>query len=82
MCPKNMRNPQNFVPCVFLGKPRSGVDACPALSWDGSAPSDDEAGQNRYELNNNSYIDMGSQGWAEKHPKEARDECIKLIWAY
>ena len=70
VCPKNMRNPHNFVPCVFLGKPRSAVDACPALSWDDSALSEDEISQNKVELNNNSYIDMDSQQ-TEKHPNKA-----------
>ncbi|KAI4880506.1 hypothetical protein NFI96_012348 [Prochilodus magdalenae] len=71
VCPKNMRNPKNFVPCVFLGKPRSALDICPTHSWDDSVLSEDEPSHSRVELNNNSYIDMGSQQWTEKHPKEA-----------
>ncbi|XP_072523395.1 eukaryotic translation initiation factor 2-alpha kinase 1 isoform X2 [Salminus brasiliensis] len=77
--PKNMRNPQNFVPCVFLGKPRSVVDACPALSWDTSTLSEDEPSQNRAELNNNSCFDMDSQLWAEKHPKEVQFHLMLYI---
>uniref|UniRef100_W5KKA7 Eukaryotic translation initiation factor 2-alpha kinase 1 n=1 Tax=Astyanax mexicanus TaxID=7994 RepID=W5KKA7_ASTMX len=79
MFTKNMRNPQNFVPCVFLGKPRSVVDTCPALSWDTSVLSEDEASPNRVELNNNSYIDMDSQQWAEKHPKEVQFHLMLYI---
>ncbi|XP_036428926.1 eukaryotic translation initiation factor 2-alpha kinase 1 isoform X2 [Colossoma macropomum] len=78
VCPKNMRNPQNFVPCVFLGKPRSAVDACPALSWDDSALSEDEISQNKVELNNNSYIDMDSQQ-AEKHPNKVQFHLMLYI---
>lgn len=80
VCPKNMRNPQNFVPCVFLGgKPRSAVDACPALTWDTSSLSEDESSPNRVELNNNSYIDMDNQRWAEKHPKEVQFHLMLYI---
>lgn len=55
---KNMNNAQNFVPCVFLGEPRSFGETCPALRWESSTLSDE------------SYVDMSSQKWAEKHPKE------------
>ncbi|TRY92187.1 hypothetical protein DNTS_013506 [Danionella cerebrum] len=65
VCPKNLCLPQNFVPCVFLGKPRSAVNKCPAANWEGSTASEDELSQNRLELNNNSYIDLDSPEWAD-----------------
>ncbi|XP_066521089.1 eukaryotic translation initiation factor 2-alpha kinase 1 isoform X2 [Hoplias malabaricus] len=74
LCPKNMRSPENFVPCVFLGKPRAAVDACPALRWEDSALSEDERSQN-----NSSYIDMDSKRWAEKHPKEVQFHLMLYI---
>lgn len=49
----------NFVPCVFLGEPRSVRETCPALRWESSTLSEE------------SYVDMTSQHLAEKHPKEA-----------
>lgn len=70
VCPKNVRNPQNFVPCVFLGKPRSMVNKCPAAKWDSSTLSEDDLSQNRLELNNNSYIDMDTTEWSEKQAHE------------
>ncbi|XP_062859250.1 eukaryotic translation initiation factor 2-alpha kinase 1 isoform X2 [Trichomycterus rosablanca] len=57
VCLKNVRQPQNFVPCVFLGKTYSAVDACPALSLDKSTLSEDDLSQN-------------SQHWAKKDPNE------------
>ncbi|KAL7869042.1 hypothetical protein AOLI_G00130300 [Acnodon oligacanthus] len=79
VCPKNLHNPQNFVPCVFLGnKPRSAVDASPALSWDDSALSESEISQNKVELNNNSYIGMDSQQ-AEKHPNKVQFHLMLYI---
>uniref|UniRef100_A0A671MU88 Eukaryotic translation initiation factor 2-alpha kinase 1 n=1 Tax=Sinocyclocheilus anshuiensis TaxID=1608454 RepID=A0A671MU88_9TELE len=66
VCPKNVRNPQNFVPCVFLGKPRATVNKCPAAKWESSTLSEDDLSQNRLELNNNSYIDMDTAEWSEK----------------
>ncbi|XP_073683858.1 eukaryotic translation initiation factor 2-alpha kinase 1 [Garra rufa] len=70
VCPKNVRNPQNFVPCVFLGKPRATVNKCPAAKWDSSTLSEDDLSQNRLELNNNSYIDMDTNEWSEKQAHE------------
>lgn len=70
VCPKNIRNPQNFVPCVFLGKPRTAGSKCPAATWDNSAISEDGLSQNRLELNNNSYIDVDSPELSEKQTNE------------
>lgn len=72
VCPKNVRNPQDFVPCVFLGKPRSMVSKCPAAKRDSSTLSEDDLSQNRLELNNNnnSYIDMDTTEWSEKQAQE------------
>lgn len=55
---KNVHNPQNFVPCAFLGEPRSFGETCPALRWESSTLSEE------------SYVDTSSQQWAENHPKE------------
>ncbi|KAK6328277.1 hypothetical protein J4Q44_G00002550 [Coregonus suidteri] len=72
VCPKTMRHtrvPENFVPCVFLGRRGLTPDGCPAVSWDGSALSEEASGtRNRMELNNNSYIDVGSEEWDTKCP--------------
>uniref|UniRef100_A0A4W4F964 Eukaryotic translation initiation factor 2-alpha kinase 1 n=1 Tax=Electrophorus electricus TaxID=8005 RepID=A0A4W4F964_ELEEL len=68
MCAKSVRNPQNFVPCVFLGKPGSVVDTCPALSWNISALSEDEF-----------YTDAASQPWAEKPPREVQFHLMLYI---
>uniref|UniRef100_A0A9J8BRS3 Eukaryotic translation initiation factor 2-alpha kinase 1 n=2 Tax=Cyprinus carpio TaxID=7962 RepID=A0A9J8BRS3_CYPCA len=46
VCPKNARNPQNFVPCVFLGKPRATVNKCRAAKWESSTLSEDDLSQN------------------------------------
>lgn len=70
VCPKNKRNPQNFVPCVFLGKPRTAVNKCPAATWDNSGISEDGLSHNRLELNNNSYIDVDSPELSEKQTNE------------
>ncbi|XP_017338513.1 eukaryotic translation initiation factor 2-alpha kinase 1 isoform X2 [Ictalurus punctatus] len=64
---KNMNNAQNFVPCVFLGEPRSFGETCPALRWESSTLSDE------------SYVDMSSQKWAEKHPKEVQFHLMLYI---
>lgn len=70
VCPKNVRKPHHFVPCVFLGKPRSTLNKCPAANWDSSTLSEDDLSQNRLELNNNSYIDMDTPGWSEKQENQ------------
>lgn len=70
VCPKNVRNPQNFVPCVFLGKPHATVNKCPAAKWDSSTLSEDDLSQNRPELNNNSYIDRDAPEWSETQAHE------------
>uniref|UniRef100_A0A4W5PXB1 non-specific serine/threonine protein kinase n=2 Tax=Hucho hucho TaxID=62062 RepID=A0A4W5PXB1_9TELE len=70
VCPKTMRRTrvsENFVPCVFLGRRGLTPDVCPVVSWDGSALSEEASGtRNRMELNNNSYIDVGSEEWDTK----------------
>uniref|UniRef100_A0A8C7D6V2 Eukaryotic translation initiation factor 2-alpha kinase 1 n=1 Tax=Oncorhynchus kisutch TaxID=8019 RepID=A0A8C7D6V2_ONCKI len=72
MCPKTMRHTcvsENFVPCVFLGRHGLTPDGCPVVSWDGSALSEEASGtRNKMELNNNSYIDVGSEEWDTKCP--------------
>ncbi|XDV44660.1 hypothetical protein PO909_012907 [Leuciscus waleckii] len=81
VCPKNVRNPQNFVPCVFLGKPRSMVSKCPAAKKDSSTLSEDDLSQNRLELNNNnnSYIDMDTTEWSEKQAQEVQFHLMLYI---
>ncbi|XP_050980379.1 eukaryotic translation initiation factor 2-alpha kinase 1 isoform X4 [Labeo rohita] len=79
VCPKNVRNPQNFVPCVFLGKPRATVSKCPAAKWDSSTLSEDDLSQNRLELNNNSYIDMDTNEWSEKQVQEVQFHLMLYI---
>ncbi|XP_036816593.1 eukaryotic translation initiation factor 2-alpha kinase 1 isoform X4 [Oncorhynchus mykiss] len=78
VCPKTMRHTrvsENFVPCVFLGRRGLTPDGCPVVSWDGSALSEEASGtRNKMELNNNSYIDVGSEEWDTKCPtKEPRN---------
>lgn len=72
VCPKTMRHTrvsENFVPCVFLGRRGLTPDGCPVVSWDGSALSEEASGtRNKMELNNNSYIDVGSEEWDTKCP--------------
>ncbi|XP_029620831.1 eukaryotic translation initiation factor 2-alpha kinase 1 isoform X2 [Salmo trutta] len=72
VCPKTMRHarfPDNFVPCVLLGRCGLTGDSCPVVSWDSSALSEDDLGtRNGIDLNNNSYIDMGSEQWDTKFP--------------
>lgn len=72
VCPKTMRHarfPDNFVPCVLLGRCGLTGDSCPVVSWDSSALSEDNLGtRNGIDLNNNSYIDMGSEQWDTKFP--------------
>ncbi|KAA0725312.1 Eukaryotic translation initiation factor 2-alpha kinase 1 [Triplophysa tibetana] len=79
VCPKNKRNPQNFVPCVFLGKPLSTVNKCPAATWDNSAISEDGLSQNRLEFNNNSYIDVESPELSEKQTNEVQFHLMLYI---
>ncbi|XP_067286153.1 eukaryotic translation initiation factor 2-alpha kinase 1 isoform X2 [Pseudorasbora parva] len=81
VCPKNVRNPQNFVPCVFLGKPRAMVNKCPAAKWDSSTLSEDDLSQNKLELNNNnnSYIDMDTTEWSEKQAHEVQFHLMLYI---
>ncbi|KAL4624574.1 eukaryotic translation initiation factor 2-alpha kinase 1 [Arapaima gigas] len=48
MCPKGRPNPEDFVPCVFLGTSCMGVattaveGCCPMASWDSSMLTEDE----------------------------------------
>ncbi|XP_051980863.1 eukaryotic translation initiation factor 2-alpha kinase 1-like isoform X2 [Xyrauchen texanus] len=79
VCPKNIHSPQNFVPCVFLGKPRTKVNKCPAANWDSSTLSEDDLSQNRLELNNNSYIEMDSPEWSEKQAHEVQFHLMLYI---
>uniref|UniRef100_A0A9J7Z1V2 Eukaryotic translation initiation factor 2-alpha kinase 1 n=1 Tax=Cyprinus carpio carpio TaxID=630221 RepID=A0A9J7Z1V2_CYPCA len=79
VCPKNARNPQNFVPCVFLGKPRATVNKCRAAKWESSTLSEDDLSQNALELNNNSYIDMDTAEWSEKHAHEVQFHLMLYI---
>ncbi|XP_046888857.1 eukaryotic translation initiation factor 2-alpha kinase 1 isoform X2 [Hypomesus transpacificus] len=71
VCPKTMQLvPDNYVPCVFLGRGGQGVgpplkEPCPAVSWDGSGVSEDDS--NGLEVNNNSCTDKDSQKWTDKH---------------
>ncbi|XP_051523695.1 eukaryotic translation initiation factor 2-alpha kinase 1-like isoform X2 [Myxocyprinus asiaticus] len=79
VCPKNIRSPQNFVPCVFLGKPRTTVNKCPAAKWDSSTLSEDDLSQNRLELNNNSYLEMDSPEWSKKQAHEVQFHLMLYI---
>ncbi|XP_060716541.1 eukaryotic translation initiation factor 2-alpha kinase 1 isoform X2 [Tachysurus vachellii] len=63
----NMPKPLNFVPCVFLGEPRSVSKTCPALRWESSTLSEE------------SYVDMSSQQWADKHPNEVQFHLMLYI---
>lgn len=67
MCPKTVRClPENYVPCVFLGKQDPIKSSkCPAMGWDG-AVLDEESSRSSIELNNNSCIDKECQQWADK----------------
>ncbi|KAM9837375.1 eukaryotic translation initiation factor 2-alpha kinase 1 isoform 2-T2 [Aulostomus maculatus] len=59
VCPQTMRRiPENYVPCVFLGK-RDLADSskCPAVGWDNPL-LEEESSQSSLELNNNSHIEM------------------------
>ncbi|XP_026771179.2 eukaryotic translation initiation factor 2-alpha kinase 1 isoform X1 [Pangasianodon hypophthalmus] len=64
---KIVHSPHNFVPCAFLGEPRSAGETCPALRWESSTLSEE------------SYVDMSSQQWAEKHPKEVQFHLMLYI---
>uniref|UniRef100_A0A8C2K023 Eukaryotic translation initiation factor 2-alpha kinase 1 n=1 Tax=Cyprinus carpio TaxID=7962 RepID=A0A8C2K023_CYPCA len=79
VCPKNVRNPQNFVPCVFLGKPRATVNKCPAAKWDSSTLSEDDLSQNGLELNNNSSIDTDVPEWSETQAHEVQFHLMLYI---
>ncbi|KAM9411408.1 eukaryotic translation initiation factor 2-alpha kinase 1 isoform 4-T4 [Salvelinus alpinus] len=72
VCPKTMRHarfPDNFAPCVLLGRWGLTGDSCPVVSWDSSALSEDDLGtRNGIDLNNSSDIDMGSEQWDTKFP--------------
>ncbi|KAM4623298.1 eukaryotic translation initiation factor 2-alpha kinase 1 isoform 2-T2 [Polymixia lowei] len=71
VCPKTMRRiPDNYVPCVFLGKQGPGKKSpCPAVNWD-----DSEEGSRNLELNNNSCIDVDSQLLADKRTTKPSKE--------
>ncbi|XP_021335808.2 eukaryotic translation initiation factor 2-alpha kinase 1 isoform X1 [Danio rerio] len=79
VCTKNVRKPQNFVPCVFLGKPRSTLNKCPAANWDSSTLSEDDLSQNRLELNKHSYIDMDTPEWSEKQENKVQFHLMLYI---
>ncbi|XP_039990841.1 eukaryotic translation initiation factor 2-alpha kinase 1 isoform X2 [Xiphias gladius] len=68
VCPKTMRCiPENYVPCVFLGKQGPMKSSrCPAMVWDSSALLEEESSRSSIELNNNSCIDKECQQWADK----------------
>ncbi|XP_038830662.1 eukaryotic translation initiation factor 2-alpha kinase 1-like isoform X3 [Salvelinus namaycush] len=72
VCPKTMRHarfPDNFVHSVLLRRCGLTGDSCPVVSWDSSALSEDDLGtRNGIDLNNSSYIDMGSEQWDTKFP--------------
>ncbi|KAF7663100.1 hypothetical protein LDENG_00219330 [Lucifuga dentata] len=85
VCPKTMRRiPENYLPCVFLGQ-RGAVQSskCPATSWDGSAPLEEESSKSSIKLNNNSYVDKEYQQRAEKQeakpPKDAQFHLMLYI---
>lgn len=79
VCPKNVCNPQNFVPCVFLGKPRAMVNKCPAAKWDSSTLSEDDLSKLELNINNNSYIDMDTTEWSEKQAHEVQFHLMLYI---
>ncbi|XP_064179005.1 eukaryotic translation initiation factor 2-alpha kinase 1 isoform X1 [Anguilla rostrata] len=76
-CPKAALSEEDYVPCVFLGPQRSGAAGCPAASREGSALTGEELSRNQLEINNNSYMDVDSQVWEEKCPKEVQF-CLML----
>lgn len=60
VCPKMIRRiPENYVPCVFLGKqaPRRS-SKCPAMNLDTSLLLEEGSSRSSIELNNNSCIDI------------------------
>ncbi|KAL2078192.1 hypothetical protein ACEWY4_025877 [Coilia grayii] len=77
VCAKVSRNPDNYVPCVYLGQPALASAACPVMSWDSSALSEED---NKEEMNNNSYLDVdSSQQWAERQPREVQFHLMLYI---
>uniref|UniRef100_A0AAY4AYH7 Eukaryotic translation initiation factor 2-alpha kinase 1 n=1 Tax=Denticeps clupeoides TaxID=299321 RepID=A0AAY4AYH7_9TELE len=51
VCLKNGLHLENFVPCVFLGSPLApALDACPVMSWEGSALTEDNMSTSRAEI--------------------------------
>lgn len=66
VCPKTMRHlPENYVPCVFLGKQGPKISSkCPAMNLDTSALIEEESSRSSIELNNNSCIDKEYWQWA------------------
>ncbi|XP_051530581.1 eukaryotic translation initiation factor 2-alpha kinase 1 isoform X2 [Myxocyprinus asiaticus] len=79
VCPKNVHNPQNFVPCVFLGKPGTTVNKCPAANWDSSTLSKDDLSKTKLELNKNSHTDMDTREWSEKLAHEIQFHLMLYI---
>ncbi|CAK6978751.1 eukaryotic translation initiation factor 2-alpha kinase 1 isoform X1 [Scomber scombrus] len=60
LCPKTMRRlPENYVPCVFLGKQAPKKSSkCPAMNLDTSVLLEEGSSRSSIELNNNSCIDI------------------------
>ncbi|XP_076154580.1 eukaryotic translation initiation factor 2-alpha kinase 1 isoform X1 [Alosa pseudoharengus] len=85
VCSKVTRNPDHFVPCVYLGQPASTAAACPVMAaapscWDSSVLSEEDFSGHRVERNNNSYIDVdSSQQWAESQPREVQFHLMLYI---
>ncbi|XP_042562499.1 eukaryotic translation initiation factor 2-alpha kinase 1 isoform X1 [Clupea harengus] len=77
---KVTRNPDHFVPCVYLGQPLPTSGTCPVTGWDGSGLSEEDLSGNRGEMNNNSYIDVdSSHQWAERQPQEVQFHLMLYI---
>ncbi|XP_028286657.1 eukaryotic translation initiation factor 2-alpha kinase 1 isoform X2 [Parambassis ranga] len=76
VCPKTMRLiPENYVPCVFLGKGRPKQSSrCPAMGWDSSALLEEESSKSSIELNNNSCVDKDCQQRTDKRATKPSQE--------
>lgn len=74
VCPKTMRLiPENYVPCVFLGKGHpSHTSRCPAMGWDSSALLEENSKSSIN--NNNSCTDKDCQQRTDKRATKPSQE--------
>ncbi|XP_024913487.1 eukaryotic translation initiation factor 2-alpha kinase 1 isoform X1 [Cynoglossus semilaevis] len=76
VCPKTRHGiPENFVPCVFLGK-RTPLKSskCPAMGWDSSVLLEEESSRSSMELNNNSCIDKDCLQWTDQRSHKSSND--------